>query len=1012
MNEDKYHHTLFRSATCSVVILFQCFSSFAQVTDENVSLKNITPQEVIEGDDGDRVIEILPQLQKSLPFPVVVGITTRPQTATSIEDYTPISKTATFPAGRIHTGLPRPESSGDALARLINIQLGFGMEMLADITRPTSLAISRNQPDFEEGIYVAQTMHNNDTKPDQIFHVSFDGTSVKTFVSLLPEADPTGLDFAPLDGPFKPGLYVSSNNRDGGRPGDWGGTIQWIDSEQNIVDFTGIGTPNGPGEPGELAFGTHGWMRDLLLVVNSVGSPADILNISFDGELEPLFSDGLFDQSNAGNAFRSLAIPPEDSPFGDWVYMGEFGRDCVCIQRWHPERGLKPFVSNLEGSPHGMAFTSGSLFGNNLYVAIDLGNEGKVLRIDSNGTISEFISGLQGFLYGNGKDVLQFDEEHELLYVSDYYGHRIYRIGEEEGPLEVTIHGDTTPEPDETLLVEMNTSNNDVLLQIPVTILNDDGAIPELGPEPEPEPEPVHEPELPPVIIPTLHIAFETPLNRQSFEMDFTQSPAFARIPISLNVEGTAREPTVTVFVNEQRIQTFTSPPYTTQWETEQIGEYLLTAIAEDGNGHQVTATPIRIQVVQSSGNIFIIEEARDLQSERMQAALFEMGLTGWSVHPSSISAEWLSKADLVIWKQSLRDSADHPELATTLLHAQAAGMPLYVLTDAPALNTPTPLFPLPAWTELTGIPQLDMYPAQKQTLLPALDLAHAFLLGQYGTVKDIQPQTPIYHTSVHPQFDTRILNTDADHFAMAASDPFSTSTPHQDRMVVQLFPVFPDVPSGDRSGQTSLFQNTVCWLLHCTPCENMDLALSSRHQEPDISQGNSWETEFTLQHVGECVASGVYVDFAWSDHLTATELVSETGWQEHLPHTIRLHLGTVASASRHAFVLKMKGQANQTGFVTATVHASNGEAIRENNLTWSGIAIEEPEPWLRAIMLPGDIPALILPSNLDLSKPINLQWSMDLQNWTTWESYTRENVTLIPETFRDKEASFYRVGP
>jgi hypothetical protein len=532
----------------------------------------------------------------------------------------------TFPAGRIRTGLPRPESSGDALSRLINIELGFGMEMLADITRPTSLATPSNQPDFKDGIYVAQTVHNNDTKPDQIFHVSFDGTSVKTFVSLLPEADPTGLDFAPLDGPFKPGLYVSSNNRDGGRPGDWGGTIQWIDSEQNIVDFTGISTPNGPGEPGELAFGTHGWMRDLLLVVNSVGSPADILNISFDAELEPLFSDGLFDQSNAGNAFRSLAIPPEDSPFGDWVYMGEFGRDCVCIQRWHPERGLKPFVSNLEGSPHGMAFTSGSLFGNNLYVAIDLGNEGKVLRIDSNGTISEFISGLQGFLYGNGKDVLQFDEEHELLYVSDYYGHRIYRIGEEEGPLEVTIHGDTTP--------------------------------------------------------------------------------------------------------------------------------------------------------------------------------------------------------------------------------------------------------------------------------------------------------------------------------------------------------------------------------------------------EPDISQGNSWETEFTLQHVGECVASGVYVDFAWSDHLTASELVSETGWQEHLPHTIRLHLGTVASASRHAFVLMMEGQANQTGFVTATVHASNGEAIRENNLTWSGIAIKEPEPWLTAIMLPGDIPALILPSNLDLSKPINLQWSIDLQNWTTWESHTRENVTLIPETFRDKEASFYRVGP
>ena len=494
--------------------------------------------------------------------------------------------------------------------------------------------------------------------------------------------------------------------------------------------------------------------------------------------------------------------------------------------------------------------------------------------------------------------------------------------------------------------------------------------------------------------------------------MDFTQSPAFAKIPISLNVEGTGREPTVKVFVNEQLIQTFTSAPYTIQWETEQIGEYRLTAQAEDGDGHQATATPIRIQVVQSSGNIFIIEENRDLQSERMQAVLFEMGLSGLSVHPGSISSELLSKADLVIWKHSLRDSADHPELATTLLDARTGGVPLYVLTDAPALNSPSPFFPLPTWTELTGIPQLDMYPVQNQTLLPALDLGHAFLLGQYGTVNEIQPQTPIYHTSSPSQFDIRILNTDADNFAMAASDPFNTSALHQDRMVVQLFPVFPDVPSVDMSSQTSLFQNTVCWLLHCTPCENMDLALSSRNQEADISQGNPWETEFTLQHVGECVASGVYVDFTWSDHLTASELVSETGWQEHLPNTIRLHLGTVASASRHAFVLKMEGQANQTGFVTATVHASNGEAIRENNPTWSGIAVQEPAPRLRAIMLPGDIPALILPSNLDLTKPINLQWSKDLRNWTTWEINTREYVTLIPETFRDKGASFYRLEP
>ena len=85
-----------------------------------------------------------------------------------------------------------------------------------------------------------------------------------------------------------------------------------------------------------------------------------------------------------------------------------------------------------------MAADPGGLMGNDLYVAVDLGNEGHILRIDPSGTITPFITGLQGFLYGNGKDVLQFLK---MAACSIYRTTMpdVYRLTHREGPLTLQI---------------------------------------------------------------------------------------------------------------------------------------------------------------------------------------------------------------------------------------------------------------------------------------------------------------------------------------------------------------------------------------------------------------------------------------------------------------------------------------------------------------------------------------------------------------------------------------------
>ena len=441
--------------------------------------------EVVEGNSGWTDIQWLPKLSSSPSVSRSVYYASVDGSAIAGMDYRPVEGVLVFPAGHNSPGLPSPQSSNDPDTQKVQLPDAFGIEMLADLTRPTALIASTGHEWLEDGLYVAQTFVHQSTRADHVYHISWDGGSISPLVELDAEADPTSLAIAPAGSPFGNGLYISSNNRDGHREGDWGGTIQRFDPIAGLVDWTGMGVPMGPGEPGGILFGLHGWAEGLLFLANSVGYPGDLISIHTGGELEVLWSDQWEENAGhntsdevhfgidevlqpgpGGKAFRTLAMPPEKSLFGDWLYIAEFDRGCHCIERWHPERGLEMWVENLPWPPHAMAFSPGGLMGNDLYVAVDLGNEGHILRIDPSGTITPFITGLQGFLYGNGKDVLQFSEDGNLLYLSDYYAHRVYRITHRERPLTLQIQGDAWKEPDETLTIEWKDPTDETPLSL------------------------------------------------------------------------------------------------------------------------------------------------------------------------------------------------------------------------------------------------------------------------------------------------------------------------------------------------------------------------------------------------------------------------------------------------------------------------------------------------------------------------------------------------------------------
>ncbi len=402
----------------------------------------------VEGSDGFRQWVIPVELDEADERPASVSFDIRMRTATTPEDYRAANGRLVFAAGQLKPGRPRPEESEDPLIRVLRLSSGFGLDLLAETENPVGLALAPSGSVFGDALYVGFLDQNGRGVSDWIVRVGGQG-EVEDFARLVPEADPTSLEFAPKESRYGDFLFVSSNNRDGERPGDQGGTIQRVGRDGRVLDFSAIGIPFGPGEPGEMAFGLGSAFGDTLLVANSVGTPGDVLLVAPDGSVVPLVDDGLGAESGAGLAPRSLAVDTFGK-YGGIAYFGEFGRQCSCIKKLLPTGQVEPWIDSLPGDPHSIVFAPPGPFEGLMYVAVDDGASGKVLQITPGGDQEVFLEGLQGFLHGNGKDVMEFSRDGSVLYVADYFADHVYRIVPAT-QIVIEVNGDRLPEPSEQI---------------------------------------------------------------------------------------------------------------------------------------------------------------------------------------------------------------------------------------------------------------------------------------------------------------------------------------------------------------------------------------------------------------------------------------------------------------------------------------------------------------------------------------------------------------------------------
>ncbi|MHC4879013.1 MAG: FG-GAP-like repeat-containing protein, partial [Planctomycetota bacterium] len=324
-----------------------------------------------------------------------------------------------FQVGQVDASLTVSVSGPTAAANAPSFNGSFSASLLANVARPGDLAVVPAGSGFTPGLYVLNFFDGTSVGGDGVTHVATDGTTSQ-FASLLAEADPISLAFSPASSDFGDFLYVSSNNRDGGRGGDQGGTIQRLDTVGSVTDFTAVGLPNGPGEPNQISFGSIGGDTRLLLA-NSRDFPGDILDVQSDGSLVDFVDDGL--NLTAGLIIREAAFPT-DPGFGDFVYAAESATDTI-IRVDHDGNIIDTFAALPAGENiQGLQFAPGGAFGTDLYVRSDTA----IYRVQQDGTVELFADDFS-LTSGTALNVFfTFSEDGNTMYISDRNAGVVYEV--------------------------------------------------------------------------------------------------------------------------------------------------------------------------------------------------------------------------------------------------------------------------------------------------------------------------------------------------------------------------------------------------------------------------------------------------------------------------------------------------------------------------------------------------------------------------------------------------------
>ena len=507
-------------------------------------------------------------------------------------------------------------------------------------------------------------------------------------------------------------------------------------------------------------------------------------------------------------------------------------------------------------------------------------------------------------------------------------------------------------------------------------------------------------------------MAFAHPRNHQTFELNYEEARPEVLIPVSVIIDTDEPVKMWTLSVNGKVVKQSSQPPFEGSLWVEDPGEYLLESSAITDSGMERRAAPVRVQVVQQGARILLIEETTTQQSQFITQSLFEMGLAWDQVSIDRLNETDSASYDAVLWKHSIQYSqSDHPAI-DHLLTWSRQGMPIYHMSPP----WEVPQAPLPAletsvsWEALTGVTNINLSLSGIETDLQRSAENQRFWDGPYGLVQWLLPLST--HQAIDDKTSNQALIRHPANGGSAMIIRDSKPDEASGKMVLQLFAWVEgsEKTPQDLDDQSILFKNTLCWLIGCQPCENMDLSLSLLGSSADDLSASAWFFEGNIQHMGECPASSTFLDLTWNETLSFRSMQVESGWIEFLPGRLRWHVGELRGSQTYPYVLELAPQSDDDWFLSGILKSAQQDAIPMNNAILVGSEFSREASGLTPLRLFDGTTGLLMPSG-ESESLWELEGSYDLFHWTPISYHLPGMIYPLPishsvsQTFR-----FFRI--
>jgi len=443
------------------------------------------------------------------------------------------------------------------------------------------------------------------------------------------------------------------------------------------------------------------------------------------------------------------------------------------------------------------------------------------------------------------------------------------------------------------------------------------------------------------------------------------------------------------------------APPYHFQWEADEVGDFLLTAVAFREDGSSLVSAPVRAGVSETCLQVALITNDLEFHEvELVREFLFEMGI-GMRVFPvNEMVVDDLDSFDLAMMvvdevqgvQPAMVQAANH--MVTQLEKS------IFVLGHRIAGHT-NALSPSEKekWQELIHLRAFGSQIVTEPVDLQETGFFRNILDGRFGHVEPFVLSFETDRGIADDQAEAIVFSGDTD---LLVRSPAGTEPDFGQPRVVSLN--FTLTGNGDEQSETQrkhLFQNAVCWSMRCGGCSNAVLPVLPLTWRSETVTGSQVRQVFQFVNNGACELTGGRVELTIPDGVVLEDVIMSAGlgWRrDSETGNAVLNLGRLTSGAEGGVQAQLLLRPVTPGdYLISICSSSNNTDLvcTEQLLTVTGKQLSPPKIRIRR-NLDGDLSLVILG---DEDVRYRVEYSSDFINWFHFGNAEGEESTFAVPT-------------